>query len=74
MADKFFKSEDLANFGLQTKTNTFFKDQRFESKKFVHICVQICMITFFLEIKILNILLYRLGGIAFYFLSQLHEA
>ena len=65
---KLFKSENLANFGIQTSINTFFGDQCYESKNSAHICVQTYMITFFWHIKFLNVLSYRLGGIACYFL------
>ena len=45
--DKLFKSENLVSFVFQTSIKTFFGGQRFESKKFVHICVQTYMTTFF---------------------------
>ena len=45
--DEHFKSENLTDFTLQTSMNTFFGDQRFDSKKFVYNRVQSNRIMFF---------------------------
>ena len=45
--NKLFKSENLANFGLQTNMNIFFGGKRFEDKNFDHTRVQKNMIPFF---------------------------